>query len=206
LTIRSRKQQNFDADGGVGRKRHGAAAETRVAKLFCDPVGLERKGGEPDKTSVRKIMIDDLAKVRALLGHGPCATLAESDTVSLANALQNDLRSAFMRLEIVARDRVPTKPPVHRQPPGFTMIRKNRGVFPRETAAPTNGIFVAEIANNGEIRIPAGRDANIGGRKSMAPAAAGKHGRHSFFVKGNYEVSRRFRSDRGWAAGSRRFL
>jgi hypothetical protein len=75
------------------------------------------------KARVWKIVVDDLVKIGAFLRHSSSPTLAQPDTVPLANSLQNHLGPAIVLLESVARHRVPPQPSIHSQSSGFTMIR-----------------------------------------------------------------------------------
>jgi hypothetical protein len=81
------------------------------------------------KACVWKIVVADLVKIGAFLRHGPCPTLAQPDTMPLANSLQNHLGPAILLLEIIARHRVPPQASIHSQPCGFTMIGENRGIL-----------------------------------------------------------------------------
>src|SRR5208283_1721450 len=157
------------------------------------------------KACVWEIVVDDFVKAGAFLRHGPGPTLAQPDTMPLANSLQDDLGPAWLLREIVAWHRVPYQPPIHSQSSGFTMIGKNRGILRGHAPAPAHGIFVAEIAEHGKIRIAARGNANIGGRESVAPATARKHRGHGLIVKGDDQVSGRFRSACGRAPGPRYF-
>ena len=81
------------------------------------------------KARVWKIVVNDFAKAGTFFGHGPCATLAEPDTVPLANAIENDPGPAFLCRESVARHRVPAEAAIHGQPPSFMMIGKNHRIL-----------------------------------------------------------------------------
>src|SRR5208337_1933597 len=155
------------------------------------------------KACVWEIVVDDFVKAGAFLRHGPGPTLAQPDTMALANSLQNEFGPAFLLLEIVAWHRVPSQPSIHSQSSGFMMIGENHGILRGHAPAPAHGIFVAEIAEHGKIRIAARGNANIGGRESVAPATARKHRGHGLIVKSNNQVPRRFRSACGRAPGSR---
>ena len=181
------------------------AADTSWMKLAFHPAFWWRMRHNMAKARVWKIVVDDFVKTGAFLRHGPGPTLAQPDTMPLANSLQNDFGPAILLLEIVARHRVPPQPSIHSQSSGFMMIGENRGILRGHAPAPAHGIFVAKIADDGKIRIPARGNANIGGRESVAPATARKHRGHGLTVEGNNQVSRRLRRACGRAPGSRCF-
>lgn len=137
------------------------------------------------KARVWEIVVNDSAKVGAFLRHGPGPTLTQPDTMPLAYSLQNHLGPTILLLEIVARHRVPPQPSIHGQPSGFTMIGENRSILRGQAPAPAHGIFVAEIADDGKVRLPARGKANIGGRESVATATARKHRGHGLIVESN---------------------
>ena len=154
------------------------AADTSWMKLAFYPAFWWRMRHNMAKTRVWKIVVDDFVKAGAFLRHGPGPTLAQPDAVPLAYSLQNHVGVAILLVEIVARHRVPSQPPIHSQSSGFTMIGENRGILRGQAPAPAHGIFGAEIAEHGKIRIPARGNANIGGRESVAPATAPEHRGH----------------------------
>ena len=53
------------------------------------------------------IVGNDFVEVRALFGHRLGPSLAESDSVSLANSSQNGLATFFSNHEVIARDGAP---------------------------------------------------------------------------------------------------
>src|SRR5208283_5026391 len=157
------------------------------------------------KACVWEIVVDDFVKAGAFLRHGPGPTLAQPDTMPLANSLQNEFGPAFLLLEIVAWHRVPSQPSIHSQSSGFMMIGENHGILRGHAPAPAHGIFVAEIAEHGKIRIAARGNANLGGRESVAPPTARKHRGDGLIVKVDDPVPGRTRSSCGSAPGPRYF-
>ena len=69
---------------------------------------------------VRKVVLENLTEIGAVLRHAARATLAETKTVSLTDTFQNNFPILFVRYEIVARNSVPTEHAINREAPDFS--------------------------------------------------------------------------------------
>src|SRR6266853_5419392 len=94
--------------------------------------------------------------------------------MSLADALKDDLFAFLARGEVIARDSVPSEAPVHSESSGFT-LSKQRGVFRGQGAGPAIRTLVANIAQDGEVRISTARKAYFGRSTRVATATAREH-------------------------------
>ena len=66
---------------------------------------------KPLQSSIWEIVFKDCLKVGTMLRHVARPALAKAETVSLADALENDLVLFFVAREIVARNGIPTEAP-----------------------------------------------------------------------------------------------
>ena len=64
-------------------------------------------------------MAEDFAEARARFRHPLCATLAQADSMALANSVQNDGVALAPRREIVAGHGIPAKAAIDGKPPCF---------------------------------------------------------------------------------------
>src|ERR1700676_185454 len=151
-------------------------------------VGWRRDGGYG---GVGKIVGEDFAEGGAGAGHGGGAALAEADAVALAYSFEEDLGVVVFvfgaRSEIVAGDGVPAEAAVDGEAAGFA-FGEDGGVFGRDAASPADGIFVADVAEDGEVGIRLGGQAEFGGSAGAAAATAGEHGGDGLFAVGDYEA------------------
>ena len=58
-----------------------------------------------------KIVVDDFAEGSALLRHSACAPLAETHSVALAGAFQDDIGAVIVFHKIIAEHGVPSESP-----------------------------------------------------------------------------------------------
>src|SRR5215470_17979186 len=111
-----------------------------------------------------------------MLRHVARTALAKAETMSLADALQNDLVPLFAAREVVAWNGVPAEPPADGEPSVFAAENQQRGIFSGNFAGPSKRVFVARVAEHRKKRIAAFRQTNLPRGTCVAAATAREHG------------------------------
>lgn len=101
-------------------------------------------------------MVEDVAEVGSSFRHGPRASLAEPDSVTLALAFQNYLVVFAFYFECVAGHGIPSQAAIHRKPPRFPLADQSRRILLRNPARPADRGPIARVAKDRIIRIADG--------------------------------------------------
>src|SRR6266849_8548114 len=157
------------------------------------------QAGKCSDLRIREVVIEDLPEAASLPGHRSGAALAESDSVALAHAFEEHFAVFLASLEIVAPHRVPSQLAIEREAPRFPLPEQSLRVLARDTAAPANVSFVADVAYHGVIRIAIRGKAQFRGRSRPASATPREHGGYRFPLKCDHQPARFPRCDPRWA-------
>src|SRR5579884_5113 len=134
-------------------------------------------------------MRENLAKFEALVRHSNCSGLAQTDSMSLPNAFDNQLRATPRHSEVVALNRAPSQPAIDCQSRRFIGAPQRNCIGRSNLTAPASGVISAVFALNRIVGIFATRHANISRRTSVSTATARVHCREGFCVISDYKAT-----------------
>src|SRR5579864_3500949 len=110
-----------------------------------------------DDVRVGIVVKQNLSEAPSRFGHGSGSCLAESNTVSVADASEQNAIAVFCERKVVARNSAPANVTSHRQASGligsvqqFRLMRGNIG-------CPTGRMVAAVITADGEVRVSRSR-------------------------------------------------
>src|SRR5215470_12167032 len=148
---------------------------------------LQRKRFYP---CIREIVTEDSSKVGTKGSHISGAALAQSNSVTLANAFENYFVTLFACRERIAGHGIPAKFSADCNSSGFALRREHRRVLSGKRACPTNWVFIAMIATDGVIGIAARRRITVSGYARRACATAREHCDDRLVVEREHQASR----------------
>jgi hypothetical protein len=193
--------------GNCGRRRTLRCSWRGLVRA----TGRARHGGfhsfsriQASQPGIGKVVADDFPEAGAGFGHCFCTALAETDTVSLSDTLQNHFSLFVSCGEIIARHRVPTETSVDGKTSCFAFAEQARRFVLRNPPRPAGRILITVIAVNRKIGITTAGNAEFCRSARAAAATAREHGGDGLLREGNHKAARRGRCDAGRAFRIRR--
>ena len=138
----------------------------------CDEDELLRPG---DDGGVGIVVTEDLLESGAVLGHDLGTGLAKSDTVSLADAGEDEGVAVSCFGEVVTGDKAPANAANDVEASAFIEGAEVGSCRGGDAGRPANRVSAAVMAFDGVIRIVGGREVEFGGGARASAATARVH-------------------------------